>query len=328
MFCRTIETSTLCRRAFAGTRVLLATLAAAGCSGTARSSDELTCSEHALSGGNAAASEMSIFALSVRAESGTLRFLCTATLLGPNLLLTAQHCVAKPPPGALLRCGASPFGELLDARQLFVSNAASVPLNGAPEPEVTWHAVAEIHIPTGGRDVCGFDLALLRLEVPIVGAERAALEPALKAPSVGAALMSVGYGDAETVADRATRRISPAAPVDCVGEQCGSRVGQREFSYGNGLCDGDSGGPALDAERSVVGVLSRSGHACGSPVLTAVDPWSDFLRFQAQRASRLGGFAVPAWAEQSFDGGSCRPHPCSGPEDSAQHSGGPCTPMR
>jgi V8-like Glu-specific endopeptidase len=43
-----------------------------------------------------------------------------------------------------------------------------------------------------------------------------------------------------------------------------------EFLVGESTCNGDSGGPALDALGRVVGVVSRGGPACSGPTATNV----------------------------------------------------------
>ena len=70
---------------------------------------------------------------------------------------------------------------------------------------------------------------------------------------------------------------------------------KREFVGEQGVCDGDSGGPALDARGRVVGVASRATEDCGLAVYSAVAPWRDWIVGVADRALELGTYDAPAW---------------------------------
>jgi hypothetical protein len=67
-----------------------------------------------------------------------------------------------------------------------------------------------------------------------------------------------------------------------------------EFLGGDGVCSGDSGGPALDAAGRVVGIASRS-EDCTHSVYSAVSSWSEFIREVAAGATRAGSYDDPEW---------------------------------
>jgi len=48
--------------------------------------------------------------------------LCTGTLLAPNLVVTARHCVA-PPAGNTVDCSSATFGPMVAASQVNVTDA-------------------------------------------------------------------------------------------------------------------------------------------------------------------------------------------------------------
>ena len=89
-----------------------------------------------------------------------------------------------------------------------------------------------------------------------------------------------------------------------------------------GVCSGDSGGPALDLERRVIGVLSRGSDPCGTPVYGAVAGFSDWMTATAIAAADAGGYDPPFWA---LTGSSDRPpgiegDPCSSGDDCSDGS--------
>jgi MYXO-CTERM domain-containing protein len=79
------------------------------------------------------------------------------------------------------------------------------------------------------------------------------------------------------------------------------------------VCSGDSGGPALDAQNRVLGVVSRGAPGCESPVYTSVFGWRDWIMSVVKTKSQDTGFVVPDWA----DGGSSDP-------STSWPVGGPC----
>jgi hypothetical protein len=69
-----------------------------------------------------------------------------------------------------------------------------------------------------------------------------------------------------------------------------------EFAGLEGVCRGDSGGPALDESGQLLGALSRGSAGCESPVYTGVFAFQEWLVEQAERASQAGGTRLPEWA--------------------------------
>src|SRR5687768_5584237 len=76
---------------------------------------------------------------------------CTGSLIAPNLVVTAQHCVANVlSPG---ECSGATFGPPVKPTRLFVTTEAMLTFDPGD-----YHAVAAIRIPPGGDAFCGRDI--------------------------------------------------------------------------------------------------------------------------------------------------------------------------
>jgi hypothetical protein len=215
---------------------------------------------------------------------------CTGSLVAPDLVITAQHCVAQP--AGIGMCDQGMFGPARAPADFFVTTRPTLTL----EPS-DYHGVVEIVIPPGGG-FCGRDLALLRLADQVTAAEAAPIAPRLEPPPApGEIYAAVGFG---AVDDNGTgsgqRRRRDGLAVACVGAACASAfLGDAEWRGEAGTCIGDSGGPALDGAGRVVGVVSRGSFGCVDPVHTTIASHAAWLVAEAIRIAGLGGYPPPAW---------------------------------
>jgi MYXO-CTERM domain-containing protein len=180
---------------------------------------------------------------------------CTGTLIAPNLVLTAHHCVADP--DETQECGAfgpphapSTFGIFVGLQhETSVATGSKVILDTAKS-----------------NNICGNDIALIQLDrdVPNAKLSKVRLTPLV----AGEAATTSGYGDDGTGNVTSGRFVKAGLEVDAVGptsysyktaagEQIPVTLPAGEIVTGESTCFGDSGGPLFDAAGNVIGMTSR-----------------------------------------------------------------------
>lgn len=219
--------------------------------------------------------------------------ICSGTLITPNLVLTAQHCVAELT-SQFVQCGNTPFGQQFSPDSFGVTTQTVFPDNAAD-----YYRVDTVHVPPGTNDTCGFDMALLELSESITETEP--IVPRIDVPiEAGESYTAVGYGHIGDGTGAGTRRQLDGREVICGTGECSINDGieSTEFAGTDGTCQGDSGGAALDAEGRVLGALSRGPDGCAGSVYSAVDAWSQWLRDTGQLAATNGGYTAPIWVTE------------------------------
>jgi secreted trypsin-like serine protease len=229
---------------------------------------------------------------------------CTGALIAPNLVLTARHCVSTLDnhDGAYL-CedtasakAQRPSAPVPAADVSVVFDTEAYDANNARNKPVS---VAEVIIEPGstGAINCGRDVALLRL------AKASTVSPIVprikEAPVVGETFTSVGYG-LDGTTGYGMRRWRSGLKVVGVGlsrDDIGRvEALESEWLADKGPCDGDSGGPALDANGKLLGVVSRGMEGCINHVLERLDSRAAWLKESARAAATQLGQAPVAWA--------------------------------
>jgi hypothetical protein len=244
------------------------------------------------------------------ASLGRFYSTCTATLIAPNLLLTARHCVASNVDEAVV-CGQSELGAPYAAETLRASNPVDV------NQATRWFEGGSVHVPTEGSDTCGYDVALLVLTENV--------PPSVAVPAIpridldveeGEPYVAVGYG-LDEAGEAGGRLARDGLFVECAPGQCGRVAPVREFIGDTGVCQGDSGGPAFDTKGKLVGIVSRGGEDCSVPIYGAVTAWRDLITSVALQAAARGNYVPPFWVTSGMSdppaplpvepGGACGP---------------------
>lgn len=233
--------------------------------------------------------DSAVFFVEVTTPSGVAT--CSATLIAPNVLLTAGHCVT----GQFGRvdCTTTRLAEALPPENFRVTNEPD--LAGSPEPTWTFPPLSEVVVVHPDALLCGNDVALLRLKESLTR-EFAAPVAVPQDPPLTNSYRAVGYGAVHPSGTGERRRrtsgdleVQCRGPAECEGVELLGAAGAGpldappvlvgEWIGAPSGCPGDSGGPALietEEGRALVGVLSRGGADCSLNIYTF--PQSEDLR--------------------------------------------------
>jgi len=254
---------------------------AAACSSSAPGGEATASSSEPIIGGTASGTDEDSVVLLIHTDLKSVAEECTGTLLAPNLVLTARHCVSESTDGAFA-CDTdgklvqgSTGGELqddFDPSQIYVFVGEKRPnlsiastFRDAPRGQKAFHDDA--------KTVCSHDIALLLLDrsIPNASISPVRLDGGIH---LGETFTAVGWGVTQTSATPNVRQARSGIAVTHVGPFAGSDVEDpvpgNDFSVGEAICQGDSGGPAIsDKSAAVIGVVSRGGNGKDP---TAADP--------------------------------------------------------
>lgn len=177
---------------------------------------------------------------------------CTATMLAPNLLVTARHCV-----GSLAESGAVEDWDARDLR-VFVGREAFSVLREDPTRSAA-----------SGRELVVPSSRSFYPDVALVVLDRALDTPVAPmridgGASVGERLDVVGFGLDESGTRPAARMERTGLEIYALGpgrSRIGEPLAKGELVFGEAACSGDSGGPAFSsATGALVAVASRVGN--------------------------------------------------------------------
>lgn len=244
--------------------------------------------------------------------AGQCNELCSGTLIAPNVVLTARHCIDAVPNPNAVNCQTDQFGAP-NGSSFWVTTYYQL-----LQSTQGWHKVKSITMPNN-KFVCGNDIAILELTGNVAPGEATPVEPVGQYPMTDhnrykTTQTAIGFGKTcATCNDAGTRHILQSVKVVCIpGDKvidCSplpSSMTAEEYVAGDGTCQGDSGSGAFEQSNFnantpvTMGILSRggvSGNNCVGAVYTRTDAWRTLIVQAVTQAAADGGYPVPAWTQ-------------------------------
>lgn len=198
----------------------------------------------------------------ILSSSGYPQGACSGSFLADNVVLTARHCVSKlAGEGVLCQRDGTPIAGGAVTGDYKPTQLAIVTGSKLTRDSVAAAMGKEV-FTTGVNNLCNNDIAIIVLDTHVPGAKIAPIR--LHAPpSKSEKILAVGWGVSNNSSGYGRRRRADI-PIQIVGPSGGTSggLGQNEFQIGEGICSGDSGGPAFAQDTgAIIGVVSRGGNA-------------------------------------------------------------------
>jgi hypothetical protein len=215
---------------------------------------------------------------------------CTGIVIESGLVLTAEHCLGPASaPELAIDCATATLPEVSSTSEAWVIEGENA--RAADSSQI--HSVRNAKVPADATRLCGQDIALLELAVPLTAATTAVITADTVAP--GSEFLAVGYGT--DGATSAVQRQNAAARLVCVGTQCNdARIAPGELLASSNACEGDSGSPAIDQQGRSFAMAVRSNSDCSQTAYLQMAPCFTWLANNVAATASAQGRDVPSWA--------------------------------
>ncbi|CAN5921977.1 hypothetical protein BH11MYX4_BH11MYX4_47270 [soil metagenome] len=239
----------------------------------------------------------------IEATLGDASYSCSGTLVAPNLVLTARHCVSATveagiscsDKGAPLQNGT--FGADTPASDLTIYTGLDARKRGRAGAAPDAVGTALVHDPSAV--LCNADVAFIVLDRKLPG--RTAPLRVASGAALHEKLTLVGWGlekSGELPNERAQRS---GITVTFIGPRIfdtstNAGLADSEFMTGESICSGDSGGPMFAASGALVGVVSRGGGGNISPTNDASTCIGTYVTSIFTHLANMGPLVARAFA--------------------------------
>ena len=297
-------------------RVFLLSLALTSCSsagGPGAPDGRLGASQSAIAYGSADSTHTAVVALLGNAGGSSFAE-CSGTIVqvknGQAYVLTAGHCCDKTVPSVVVMSNDYSVGE----QYIF---------GGTPAPPAYAVTAGSVYFdskydPNATNPPSSYDFCMLKFAAPANAAVIPVAQPGQDGLSLGVQVEHVGFGVTDTSTSNSGRRTG-TAPVDLSLTATDLKSSQGGSGLIQGVCEGDSGGPALvpagamPSQQMVVGTTSY-----GSTTTCSQNTYNDCMRVTSETGP--GGFITDYLADTptGTPGGNTPPPTCQDCATSAE----------